>query len=96
MPDLNFRITGVDPVDRGLTPLLHFQLEITNSPATESIHTVMVQAQIQIQSPQRTYSASEKEKLGDLSVLQTAGARPCAINFGPTRTLLFERSQGAR
>jgi hypothetical protein len=66
MPDLDFRITGVDPVDRGLTPLLHFQLEITNSPAAESIHTVMLQAQIQIQSPQRTYSASEKEKLGDL------------------------------
>jgi hypothetical protein len=66
MPNLDFRVAGVDPVARGLTPLLHFQLEITNSPATESIHTVMLQAQIQIQSPQRTYAASEKEKLEDL------------------------------
>jgi hypothetical protein len=66
MPDLNFRIVGVDPGARGLTPLLHFQLEITNSPATQSIHTVMLQAQIQIQSPQRTYAAQEREKLEDL------------------------------
>ncbi len=66
MPDLQFRIVGVEPAARGLTPLLHFQLEIRNSPATESIHSVMLQAQIQIQSPQRTYDAGEKEKLEDL------------------------------
>ena len=51
---------------RGLTPLLHFQLEVSNVPATESIHTVMLQAQIQIQSPQRIYNPQEKEKLEDL------------------------------
>jgi Family of unknown function (DUF6084) len=66
VPDLNFRIAGVDQGVRGLTPLLHFQLEVSNSPATESIHTVMLQAQIQIQSPQRIYNAQEKEKLEDL------------------------------
>jgi hypothetical protein len=66
MPDLEFRVVGVDPAARGLTPLLHFQLEITNSPATESIHSVMLQAQIQIQSPRRVYAAPEKEKLEDL------------------------------
>ena len=63
MPDLSFQIAGVDQGVRGLTPLLHFQLEVTNAPATESIHTVMLQAQIQIQSPQRTYNAREKDKL---------------------------------
>ena len=66
MPDLSFRIAGVDQGVRGLTPLLHFQLEVSNSPASESIHTVMLQAQIQIQSPQRIYNAQEKEKLEDL------------------------------
>ncbi len=66
MPDLNFRIAGVDQGVRGLTPLLHFQLDVSNSPATESIHTVMLQAQIQIRSPQRIYNAQEKEKLEDL------------------------------
>lgn len=66
MPDLSFRITGVHSGSRGLTPLLHFKLEVTNSPPAESIHTIMLQAQIQIQAPQRTYVASEKEKLEDL------------------------------
>jgi len=66
VPDLGFRITGVDSGSRGLTPLLHFKLEVTNSPPAESIHTIMLQAQIQIQAPQRTYVPSEKEKLEDL------------------------------
>lgn len=66
MPDLDFRIIGVEAAARGLTPLLHFKLEVTNSPASQSIHTVMLQAQIQIQAPQRTYLPSEKEKLEDL------------------------------
>jgi hypothetical protein len=66
MPDLGFRIIGVEAAARGLTPLLHFKLEVTNSPASQSIHTVMLQAQIQIQAPQRTYLPSEKEKLEDL------------------------------
>ena len=55
--------TFESPVDqgvRGLTPLLTLQLEVSNPPATESIHTVMLQAQIQIQSPQRIYNAQEK------------------------------------
>ena len=66
MPDLGFRITGVDPAARGLAPLMHFKLEVTNSPPTESIHTIMLQAQIQIQAPQRSYTPSEKDKLEDL------------------------------
>ncbi len=66
MPELGFRIIGVEAAARGLTPLLHFKLEVTNSPASQSIHTVMLQAQIQIQAPQRTYLPSEKEKLEDL------------------------------
>jgi hypothetical protein len=64
-PPNRFRIAGVDQGVRGLTPLLHFQLEVSNVPATESIHTVMLQGQIQIQSPQRIYNPQEKEKLVD-------------------------------
>jgi len=66
MPDLGFQVAGVDPVARGLTPLLHFRLKVTNSPANETIHSVILQAQIQIQAPQRTYSAQEKERLEEL------------------------------
>jgi len=55
MPDLDFQITGVKPAQRGLTPLLHFSVRINVSPATEAIQALILQAQIQIQSPQRTY-----------------------------------------
>jgi hypothetical protein len=66
MPDLRFQITGVEPAARGLLPLLHFNLEISNQPVAESIQAVMIQAQIQIQSAQRAYNQEEKERLKDL------------------------------
>ena len=66
MPDLHFKVTGLEPAAHGLTPLLNFTVEVTNSPATENIQAVILQAQIQIQSHQRRYDAREKEKLADL------------------------------
>src|SRR6478672_670627 len=66
MPDLIFKVTGIEPAQRGLTPLLHFILEITNTPETETIQSVMLQTQIQIQAPQRVYEAEEKKKLKEL------------------------------
>jgi len=66
MPDLSYRVIAVSAAARGLTPLLHFRLAITNDPADETIHAVILQAQIQIQSSQRSYSPQEKRKLADL------------------------------
>ena len=66
MPDLDFKVTGVEPGTRGLTPLLNFRLQVTNQPPAENIHGVLLQAQIQIRSPQRSYNAREKEKLIEL------------------------------
>jgi hypothetical protein len=66
MPELNFQITGVEPVQHGLSPLLHFKLHVSASPAGETIQAVILQAQIQIQSPQRPYNEGEKEKLLDI------------------------------
>jgi hypothetical protein len=40
-------------------PLLHFNVAIGNQPETESIHTVTLRAQIQVQSPKRGYKAIE-------------------------------------
>jgi hypothetical protein len=66
MPDLDFKVTALEAAEHGFAPLLKFKVEITNSPATENIHSVILQAQIQIQSNQRRYAAGEKEKLTDL------------------------------
>lgn len=65
MPDLNFQITGTEPSTRGLTPLLHFKLRITTS-SREAIQALLLKTQIQIQTPQRSYTAEEKEKLVEL------------------------------
>lgn len=66
MPELNFQITGVEAVMLGLTPLLHFKLQITTTPPGREIQAVLLTAQIQIQTPQRRYSAEEKKRLEDL------------------------------
>jgi len=66
MPELAFEVTGVDAAVRGLVPLLHFKLAITNQPPNEQVQSVILQAQIQIQAPQRAYSPDEKEKLFEL------------------------------
>jgi hypothetical protein len=66
MPDLDFRVVGVEAAARGLTPLLHFRLEVTNVPATEEIHSIILQAQVHIQSAQRPYDDQEKRQLIDL------------------------------
>jgi Family of unknown function (DUF6084) len=66
MPELDFKVTGIEPAQRGLAPLLHFILEITNTPEAEKIQSVMLQTQIQIQAPGRAYNAAEKEKLREL------------------------------
>jgi hypothetical protein len=66
MPDLDFKIRGVEAANFGITPLLHFKLEITNAPETETIQSILLQAQIQLQPTQRSYGAAEKEKLGEL------------------------------
>lgn len=66
MPDLTFQVTGVEPTERGLAPLLGFKLKVTNSQAEQSIHAVLLTAQIQFQCPQRAYSTEEKAKLVEL------------------------------
>jgi hypothetical protein len=66
MPDLNFQVTAVEAVARGLTPLLHFRLRIDSYPPEQSIQSVLLHAQIQLQCPQRRYSDSEKANLLDL------------------------------
>jgi len=66
MPDLSFRVTGVEAGTRGIVPLLVFKLEATNVPAEETIQSATLQVQIQFECPKRAYNDSEKEKLLDL------------------------------
>lgn len=66
MPNLAFKVTGVEAVQRGLTPLLEFTVEIGNSSPQNVIESILLHAQIQIQSRTRTYSTDERERLVEL------------------------------
>lgn len=66
MPDLDFKVLGVEAANYGIAPLLHFKVEVTNQPAEETIQSVMLQTQIQIHPTLRAYQPDEKEKLGEL------------------------------
>lgn len=66
MPDLNFIVETAFPVPYAAAPLLAFKLRVENNDPTERIHSVILQSQIQIEAPRRTYSAEEKARLLDL------------------------------
>jgi Family of unknown function (DUF6084) len=66
MPELNFQIEGAKPVPYGASPLLAFELKVTNSGSEPAIHTVVLRAQIQIEVTRRRYTPEEQAKLLDL------------------------------
>ena len=65
MPELEFQISGVRAAAKGLTPMLQFAVSIKNS-SVESVRSILLHAQIQIQSPRRTYNPREKANLIEL------------------------------
>ncbi len=66
MPELNFQVEGAQAVPYGAAPLLSFKLRVTNTGREETIHTVVLRAQIQIEVTRRHYSREEQSKLLDL------------------------------
>ena len=66
MPELNFQVEDAQAVPYGASPLLAFQLRVTNSGPEPAIHTVVLRAQIQIEVARRSYTPEEQAKLLDL------------------------------
>jgi len=66
MPDLNFSAESAEAVPFAASPAISLKLRVTNTLADESIHTIALRAQIQIESTRRRYSDAEKAKLLDL------------------------------
>jgi hypothetical protein len=66
MPDLSFRVESAESVPFAAAPTLSLKLLVTNSVADESIHTVALRAQIQIEASRRRYTDAEKARLLDL------------------------------
>jgi hypothetical protein len=66
MPDLSFQIECASMVPFAATPMLAFKLQIRNAVAGETIHTVALRCQIQIEANRRGYTPQEQERLLDL------------------------------
>ncbi len=66
MPDLTFAVEGAEVVAFATTPTLGFQLRVTNFDPGESIHTVVLRSQIQLEAVRRRYTREEEERLFEL------------------------------
>jgi len=65
MPDLSFKIEGVQAVPYAVSPQLSFDLRVTNS-GPERVHTVALRCQIQIEAARRRYDSKDQQSLQDL------------------------------
>jgi hypothetical protein len=66
VPELQFTIEGAEVVPYSAAPLLSFKTRIVNSGREETIHTIAMRAQIQIEVARRKYDSAEQERLRDL------------------------------
>jgi hypothetical protein len=66
MPELDFRVESVAAVPYAAAPTLAFRSRVTNTNREESIHSMALRAQIQIEVARRHYSAEEQARLRDL------------------------------
>jgi len=66
MPELNFQVETAKVVPHSATPLLAFELRVSNSNPEEVIHTVALRCQIQIEVTRRQYAPEDRARLHDL------------------------------
>jgi len=66
MPDLGFQIEGVEVAKLSATPAISFKLRLTNADPAETIQSVVLRCQIQIEVTRRRYAPKDQEKLRDL------------------------------
>src|SRR5205085_6898976 len=66
VPDLSFRVIGVDASQHTATPRLHFKLEVRNADPEELIQAIMLRCQMRSEPAARQYNDGEKRKLLDL------------------------------
>jgi hypothetical protein len=66
MPDLSFQIEGASVIPFAVTPTLAFKMQIKNAAANETIHTIALRCQIQIEVARRRYTTEEQESMLDL------------------------------
>jgi uncharacterized protein DUF6084 len=66
MPDLNFSVTGAAPVQFAAVPMMGFRLNVSNRDPQETIYTISLRCQIQLDVTRRLYTPAEQANLKDL------------------------------
>lgn len=66
MPDLNFKVEGAEVVKYAASPQIALKLQVSNANPSETIHSVALRCQIQIEVTRRGYTAADQAKLRDL------------------------------
>jgi Family of unknown function (DUF6084) len=72
MPELNFAIENAEAIAHAAVPLIALKLRITNkqggtdASSSETIHSITLRCQVQIEPTKRRYVAQEQSKLLDL------------------------------
>src|SRR5271155_2060890 len=66
MPELSFQVEGAEVVANAASPLLAFKLRLTDSNPEQTIHTVALRCQIQLEVTRRQYSPEDQQRLHDL------------------------------
>ena len=66
MPDLSFQIEKAEPQRFTVAPTLLFKLRITNAEANETVHSVALRCQIQLEVTRRQYTPEDQSNLKDL------------------------------
>jgi Family of unknown function (DUF6084) len=66
MPDLGFKVEDAAAVQFAVVPTIALKLRITNADPEETIHTIALRCQIQIDVTHRRYTADEQAQMRDL------------------------------
>jgi hypothetical protein len=66
MPELTFQVENAFVVPYAAAPTLGFKLRVTNQPAEELIHTIVLRCQIQLEVTRRRYTPEEQTRMRDI------------------------------
>lgn len=66
MPELNFQIEAAEAQRFTAAPTLLFKLRVSNSVPNETIHSVALRCQIQLEVTRRQYTAEDQKQIRDL------------------------------
>jgi len=66
LPNLSFKVETAAVVPFAAVPMIAFKLQIKNSVPDETIHTIALRCQLQIEVTRRRYAPEEQERLLDL------------------------------